>query len=73
MNQFFKDLGLSAHSRWQSENFSLASFPEIARQALSEKPPCEHVDLAASQCGPLGGLLDVLPGGVVVRRSWLNP
>jgi hypothetical protein len=47
MNHFFKDLGLSVHSRWQSENFSLASFPEIARQMLAEKPPCEHVDLAA--------------------------
>ncbi len=47
MNPFFKDLGLSVHSRWKSENFSLASFPEIAREALAEKPPSEHVDLAA--------------------------
>jgi hypothetical protein len=47
MNQFFKDLGLAVHARWKGENFALARFPEIARQALAENPPCEQVDLAA--------------------------
>ncbi len=47
MNAFFQELGHAVLQRWKRENFSLAGFPEIARSALDERPPAEHVDLAA--------------------------
>ena len=45
MNSFFSELGRLVYGRWQEENFSLAAFPEIARTALEEQPPSEHVEL----------------------------
>lgn len=45
MNAFFKELGRVVLERWKRENFSLAKFPEIARVALEERPPAQHVDL----------------------------
>ncbi len=47
MDAFFKELGRTVLERWKQTNFSLASFPEIARTALDARPPSEHVDLAA--------------------------
>ena len=47
MDAFFKDLGAAVLERWRRENFSLSSFPEIARSALDARPPANHVDLAA--------------------------
>lgn len=47
MDAFFKELGRTVLERWKRENFSLGKFPEIARAALEERPPAEHVDLAA--------------------------
>jgi hypothetical protein len=45
MDAFFKGLGGNVLARWKRENFSLAKFPEIARAALDERPPANHVDL----------------------------
>ena len=47
MDAFFNELGGKVLERWKQENFSLAKFPEIARLAIEEKLPSEHVDLAA--------------------------
>ncbi len=47
MDAFFKELGRTVLERWKRENFSLAKFPGIARVALEERPPAEHVDVAA--------------------------
>ncbi len=47
MDAFFKELGRTVLERWKRENFSLEKFPGIAREALEERPPAEHVDLAA--------------------------
>jgi hypothetical protein len=47
MDAFFKKLGDTVLERWKRENFSLVKFPEIARAALDERAPAEHVDLAA--------------------------
>lgn len=47
MNAFFKDLGRTVLQQWKQADFSLEKFPEIARQALDEKPPAQHVELAA--------------------------
>lgn len=47
MNQFFTELGRTVLARWKERNFSLAAFPEIAVSALEERPPAEHVDVAA--------------------------
>jgi hypothetical protein len=47
MHAFFKELGDTVLERWKRENFSLAKFPEIARAALDERSPAEHVDLPA--------------------------
>jgi len=47
MDPFFKELGCTVLERWKRVNFSLAKFPGIARAALEERPPAEHVDLAA--------------------------
>ncbi|MEN3941171.1 hypothetical protein WJU23_07750 [Prosthecobacter sp. SYSU 5D2] len=46
MNAFFKDLGRTVLQRWKQADFSLEKFPEIARNALDEKPPAQHVKLA---------------------------
>jgi len=46
MDAFFNELGRMVLERWKRENFSLASFPDIARSALDERPPARHVDLA---------------------------
>lgn len=45
MHSFFKQLGQTVLARWQAQNFSPASFPEIARIALEEHPPSGHVDI----------------------------
>jgi hypothetical protein len=47
MDPYFADLGRTVLERWKRDNFSLERFPEIARAALDERPPAEHVDLAA--------------------------
>lgn len=47
MDAFFTDLGRTVLARWQAVNFSLGKFPQIAKAALEERPPVEHVDLAA--------------------------
>ena len=47
MDPFFKELGCTVLERWKRVNFSLAKFPGIARAALEERPPAEHVDLPA--------------------------
>ncbi len=46
MDSFFKELGHTVLQRWKQTNFSLEAFPEIARVALDERSPAEHVDLA---------------------------
>jgi len=45
MDSFFKDLGGTVLERWKRVNFSLEKFPAIARTALEERPPSEHVEL----------------------------
>lgn len=50
MDPFFKQLGDAVLERWKRENFSLTKFPGIARAALEERPPAEHVDLPALVC-----------------------
>lgn len=47
MNPFFSELGRTVAARWQARNFSPAAFPELAQAALAERPPAEHIDLAA--------------------------
>jgi hypothetical protein len=47
MDQFFTELGRTVLARWKAQNFSLGRFPEIARDALEERPPAKHVDLAS--------------------------
>ncbi len=47
MDAYFNELGRTVLERWKRANFSLAKFPAIARTALEERPPAEHVDLAA--------------------------
>lgn len=47
MDAFFDQLGRTVLERWKRENFSLAKFPEIARAALEENSPANHVDLPA--------------------------
>lgn len=46
MNSFFKQLGKTVSQRWQTENFSPAAFPKIARLCLEEKPPFKNVEPA---------------------------
>lgn len=46
MDAFFEKLGRSVLERWKRENFSLVKFPEIAREALDERPPAKCVDLS---------------------------
>jgi hypothetical protein len=45
MDAFFNELGSKVLARWKRVNFSLTKFPEIARTALDERPPAEHVEL----------------------------
>jgi hypothetical protein len=45
MNSFFEQLGRTVLDRWQGQNFSLEAFPELARIAIEESPPSEHVNL----------------------------
>jgi hypothetical protein len=45
MDQFFTELGRTVLARWKEQNFALASFPEIARIAIEERPPAKHVDI----------------------------
>jgi len=47
MSPFFTNLGKTILERWQLRNFSPAAFPGIARLALEENPPSEHVDVGA--------------------------
>jgi hypothetical protein len=47
MSPFFTHLGKKILDRWQLRNFSPAIFPEIARIAIEELPPAEHVDVGA--------------------------
>jgi hypothetical protein len=47
MNQYFSELGRTVSTRWKARNFSPGAFPEIARQALEERPPAQHVDVGA--------------------------
>ncbi len=45
VNSYFQELGRTVFDRWKQANFSLEVFPAIARAALDERPPCEHVSL----------------------------
>ena len=45
MSPFFAELGQTVAERWQALNFAPGSFPTLARLALEERPPSEHVDL----------------------------
>ena len=46
MDSFFTELGRTVRQRWQEANFTLERFPEIARAALEERPPAQHVEVA---------------------------
>ena len=46
MNAFFAELGRTVASRWKDKNYSQEVFPGLARQALAEQPPSQHVNLA---------------------------
>lgn len=45
MTPYFTKLGSEVLTRWKRKNFSLAAFPNLARQAVEENPPAEHLDL----------------------------
>lgn len=45
MNPYFEKLGRTVLERWRQQNFSLEVFPELARAAIDEAPPSEHVDM----------------------------
>jgi hypothetical protein len=45
MNPYFDQLGRTVLERWREQNFSLETFPEIARLALDQSPPSQSVDL----------------------------
>lgn len=45
MNSFFDQLGSKVLERWKQQNFSLEVFPELARIAIDELLPSDHVDL----------------------------
>lgn len=45
MNPYFDQLGRTVLERWREQNFSLETFPEIARLALDQSPPSQNVDL----------------------------
>ncbi|MGV3531150.1 MAG: hypothetical protein ACO1QR_02185 [Chthoniobacteraceae bacterium] len=46
MDSFFTELGRTVLARWKAVNFSLAAFPQIAQEALEERPPSENVDVS---------------------------
>jgi hypothetical protein len=41
---FFHDLGLTILNRWRRADFDSRAFPDIAAQALVDRPPSAHVD-----------------------------
>jgi hypothetical protein len=45
MHPFFQDLGNTVLERWKELNFSQEAFPQVAKDALEENPPAEHVDV----------------------------
>ncbi len=45
VNAFFLQLGRTVRERWMQTNFSPEAFPGLAREALEETPPCEHVEV----------------------------
>lgn len=45
MNPYFQRLGQTVLERWRQENFSLDVFPVLARTAIAEAPPSDHVDI----------------------------
>jgi hypothetical protein len=45
MNPYFQRLGQTVLERWRQENFSLDVFPELARAAIDEAPPSDHVEI----------------------------
>jgi len=45
MNSFFDELGSKVLERWKRQNFSLEVFPELARIAIDESLPSDHVGL----------------------------
>lgn len=47
MDPFFEQLGRTVQERWERADFASTRFPAIARAALEERPPVEHVDPAA--------------------------
>jgi hypothetical protein len=47
MDPFFEQLGRTVLEQWAREDFASTRFPAIARAALEEWPPVEHVDLPA--------------------------
>jgi hypothetical protein len=47
MDPFFTELGRTVLARWSAQNFSPALFPAIARTALEENSPADHVDIPA--------------------------
>ena len=46
MDPFFATLGQEVLSRWKACNFDPASFPQIARTLLEDRPPSSHVDVS---------------------------
>ena len=47
MDPFFNDLGRTVLARWKAQNFSLASFPDIAHRLFEERPPAKHLNVSA--------------------------
>lgn len=47
MDSFFTGLGRTVLARWKQQNFSLALFPEIAREVVEDRAPFRNVDLPA--------------------------
>src|SRR5687767_13719699 len=45
MNQFFTELGRTVLAWWKKQKFSLACFPEIAREASEDRSPSSQVDV----------------------------
>lgn len=45
MNPYFETLGQTISSRWQKQNFSLTTFPELAQKTLNDNPPSKNITL----------------------------
>lgn len=45
MKPYFEMLGRTVRERWRQRNFSLESFPELARAAIDESPPFRNIDM----------------------------